>query len=159
MEIRRWRFGGGDSEPWRSEDRGAGTWELERFVVTSSLVASSLDILVVPRPGATEDPRRRPTQSVVVLQEFVVDSTGVDHVTNNNNKLRQFVQTLCLVLTVYKCSDGYMTQVFVYSFVVHTVNIPFIVSYTVFLYLFVTPRHMPFGRCISRTSHRIRKDL
>ena len=86
-----------DSELWRFEDRGAGTWELDRRdVIAGRLVA----FLVVPRPVATEDPRRRPTQSVVVLQELVVDSTGVDHATNDNDKLRQFVQTLCRVLTV-----------------------------------------------------------
>ena len=48
------------SESWRFEDRGAGAWELDRIVVTSSLVVAFL-VLVFPRPVAMEDPRRRST--------------------------------------------------------------------------------------------------
>ena len=84
QQLRRWISGGGDSEvdtrseSWRFEDRGAGAWELGSWiVVTSSLVVAFL-VLVFSRPVATEDPRRRPTWSVVVLHEHAVDATGAD---------------------------------------------------------------------------------
>ena len=88
QQLRRWRVGGGHSEPWRFEGCGSGTWELDRRDV---IAGRRVAFLVVPRPVDTEDPRRRPTQSVGVLQELVVDSTGVDHATNDNDKLRHLV--------------------------------------------------------------------
>ena len=104
VEIWRWRF-------------GAGTGELDRGDVIAVRLVAFL-VLGFPRrhPVATEDPRHRPIPSVVVLQELVVDSTGSEHVTNTNIELSNFVQTLCLVLTVYDCSDSYMTEPFVYLF-------------------------------------------
>ena len=59
-----------------------GAWRLdsEWFFETSSLFALSpslaLDILAVHHPVATEDPRRRPMLSIIVLKEPVVDCTG-----------------------------------------------------------------------------------